>query len=112
MTAPADPRTNRQKQLAPVAAALLAGLLVLPASYAVLRAYDALFTREANPALVVWSARIAMFWRLSVGAYLAAMIAPLVHGAARANLALTLRALYALTFVVAALIAAQGILLP
>ncbi len=101
-----------RRQLAPLLAALVGALLVVPAAYAVLRAYDALFTAEANPATIVSQVRVAMFWRLAVGAYLAGMAAPLVYVAATRDLARTLKALNVAVLVVGALLFVQGTLLP
>jgi len=38
--------------------------------YAVIRVVQALFFPEADPALVVWSPRAAMFWRFWIGVYI------------------------------------------
>jgi hypothetical protein len=101
-----------RRQLAPLLAALVGAVLVVPTAYAALRGYDALFTAEANPATVVTSLRIAMYWRIAVGAYLGGMAAPLVHLAARRDLLRTLRALQVAVLVAGALLFAQGTLLP
>ncbi len=101
-----------RRQPAPLLAALLGALLVVPAAYALLRGYDALFSSEANPATVVTSLRIAMYWRLAVGAYVGGMAAPLVYLAARRDLFRTLRGLELGVLLVGALLLAQGTLLP
>jgi hypothetical protein len=101
-----------RKQLPSLVAAGVAALLSVPASYAVLRAYDVLFKNEPNPATIVWSAHIAMFWRLAVGGYIAGMVLPLGFVAARKDLARTLRALEVIAVVVAGMIGIQGLLLP
>jgi hypothetical protein len=88
------------------------GLLAIVAMYAFLRGYDVLFKREANPATIVWSARIAMFWRLGIGAYVAGPVALLAFLAARRNLPLTTRVTAVLVPAVGALIAIQGAFLP
>jgi hypothetical protein len=90
----------------------LSALLTIPATYALLRGFDVLFRSEANPATIVWSAKIAMFWRLGVGAYAAGMVAPLAFVAARANLQRTVRVVCGAAMVVAGLITFQGLLLP
>lgn len=84
----------------------------MPATYAVLRAYDVLFTVEANPATVIWSMRIAMYWRLGVGAYVAGLVAPLVFAGSRGRVEATLRAVGVAATVVAFAITLQGALLP
>jgi hypothetical protein len=101
-----------RKHVPLLTAVLVAGLLVIPATYAVLRGYDVLFKAEANPATVIWSNRIAMFWRLSIGGYFAGMVAFVVYLAARRNLARTIQTLDVLVLVVAAMITVQGLLLP
>jgi len=93
-------------------AALLGALLVVPAVYAAQRGYDALANAEANPATIVSSVRIAMYWRLAVGVYAGGMAAPLVYLAARRDLARTLCVLHAGLLVAGALLFAQGMLLP
>lgn len=100
------------KQLPALVATMLAAILSIPATYATLRAYDVLFRKEPNPATIVWSAHIAMFWRLGVGVYVAGMVAVLAYMAARANLARTVRVLGTTVVVVAAMIGLQGLLMP
>jgi hypothetical protein len=90
----------------------IAVLLGIPATYAALRAYDVLFQSEPDPATVAWSPHVAMFWRLAVGGYMAAMIAPVAYVAALRDLRRTVRALGALSIVVAAMIGVQGLALP
>lgn len=101
-----------RKHLPVVVATALAAILSMPATYAVLRAYDVLFKNEPNPATIVWSAHIAMFWRLAVGVYVAGMVVPVALMAARADLARTMRVLRTCVFVVAAMIGFQGLLMP
>jgi hypothetical protein len=93
-------------------ATVIAGLLSVPATYAVLRVFEVLFKSEPNPATIVWSAHIAMFWRLVVGGYVAGMMATLAYLAARRDLARTTRALCVSVFVVGAMIGIQGLLMP
>jgi hypothetical protein len=107
------PAGAMRKQLPFLVAAAIAVALAIPATYAAQRAVDVLFRGpEPNPATIVWSAHLAMFWRLAIGAYVAAMVAPLVYVAARRNLARTLRLLCACVLPVAILIGAQGLLMP
>jgi hypothetical protein len=102
-----------RKNLPYVVAALLAAVLLVPATYALLRGYDILVRPpEPNPATIVWSAHIAMYWRLGIGAYVAGMAAPFVYVAARADLARTLRVLARCVVPVALMIGAQGLLMP
>lgn len=103
---------NVAKHLPPTVAAVIGGVTSIPATYAVLRVYDVLFKSEPNPATVVWSAHIAMFWRLGVGAYVAGMVAPLVFVLAKRDLPRTMRGLYAFTLVAATMSAVQGAVFP
>jgi hypothetical protein len=101
-----------RKELPRLVAALLGALLVVPVAYALQRGYDALFTSEANPATIVTSVRIAMFWRLAVGVYTGGMVAPLVYLAARRDLVRTLRMLHVAVLVAGVLLLVQGLALP
>lgn len=101
-----------RKHLPLLALAAVNALLAIVATYALLRSYDVFFKAEPNPATIVWSAHIAMFWRLGVGVYVAGMVALIVLLAGRRNLALTTRITAALVPAVGALIAIQGALLP
>ena len=101
-----------RQRFPPIIATVLAAILSIPATYAVLRAYDVLFRKEPNPATIVWSAHIAMFWRLGVGVYVAGMVAVLAYMAARANLARTIRVLCTAVVVAAVMIGFQGLLMP
>ncbi len=101
-----------KKQLPVVAATAIAAILSIPATYALLRAYDVLFKKEPNPATIVWSAHIAMFWRLNIGVFVAGMVAFPAYMAARADLTRTLRVLYVCSLVVAAMIGFQGLFMP
>jgi hypothetical protein len=87
-------------------------MLSVPATYATLRTYEVVFKREPNPALVVWSPHIAMFWRLAVGGYVAGMVAVLAYMAAQRDLARVTRLLSASVLVVGAMIGLQGLLMP
>ena len=95
------------------AAVLVAAALAVPGTYAVLRTLQVLFGGpEPNPATIVWSPHIAMFWRLAIGAYVAGMASPLVYFAARKDLARTVRGLGVAATAVAVVALAQGLLLP
>jgi hypothetical protein len=87
-------------------------ILSVVATYAVLRAYDVLFKSEPNPATVIWSQHIAMFWRLGIGVYVAGMTCLLAYPMARRNLATATRVTAMLVPVVGAMIAIQGAFLP
>ncbi len=92
--------------------AVLFALLAVPATYAALRGYDVLFKNEPSPATVIWSAKIAMFWRLGVGLYVAGMVAPFGFLVARADMQRAVRVLTGGAVVVAAMITLQGLFLP
>jgi hypothetical protein len=103
----------RRKTSAVIAVTALGAALLVPATYAVLRTFDVLvLPPEPNPATIVWSAHIAMFWRLNIAAYVASMATPLLYMAADANLARTARVLSVSVLPVTAMIALQGFLLP
>jgi hypothetical protein len=91
---------------------VVAALLSVPATYALLRAYEVAFKTEPNPATIVWSPHIAMFWRLAVGGYVAGMVGALAYLAARSDLAKTTRVLSASVVVVGLMIGLQGLLMP
>ena len=91
---------------------LVNAVLAVIVTYAALRAYDVVFKSEPDPATVVPSAHIAMFWRLGVGFYVAGIVAMLVILLARANLAATTRVTAALVPIVGAMIAIQAAFLP
>jgi hypothetical protein len=93
-------------------ATVVAALLSVPATYAILRSYDVLFRQEPNPAKIVWSAHIAMFWRLAACGYVAGMVAMLAYMAASQDLGRVVRVLYVSVFVVGAMIGIQGLLMP
>lgn len=97
---------------APFVVAALAALVSIPATYALQRCIDVLFRSEPNPATVIWSARIAMFWRLGIGVYVAGMVAPMVLLAARSDLARTIRGVEIALGIAAVALALQGLLLP
>lgn len=93
-------------------ATVLAALISAPATYALLRAYEVLFRSEPNPATIVWTPHIAVFWRIGIATYVAGMVAPLAYLAARRDVARLLRVLYPSLLVAGALIAVQGVSMP
>jgi hypothetical protein len=93
-------------------ATVLAALISVPATYAFLRAYEVLAFAEPNPARIVWTAHIAVFWRVAIAAYVAGMVAPIAYLAARRDAAKVFRVLYASVFIAGAMIAIQGIFMP
>jgi hypothetical protein len=102
-----------RERLPVIAVTAFAAVLLVPATYAILRTFDVLvLPPEPNPATIVWSAHTAMFWRLNIAAYVAGMATPLLYIAADANLARTVRVLSGGVVAVAAAIAIQGLFLP
>lgn len=91
---------------------ILTGLISVPATYAFLRAYEVLAFTEPNPARIVWTPHIAVFWRIGIAAYVAGMVAPLAYLAARRDVAKVSRVLYPSLLVAGAMIAVQGIFMP
>lgn len=102
----------RAQPHAPTVVAALAAILTVPAVYAALRVLEVLFFREPDPARVVWSPHIALFWRLATAGYVAVLVAILAHLAARRDIGRTARVLCGAAPIVALLIAAQGLVLP
>lgn len=60
--------------------------------YAAVRVVQALLFPEPNPALVMWSTRIAMFWRIGVVVYASLLLVPMALRWARRDLAAACRA--------------------
>ncbi len=93
-------------------ATVIAALISVPATYALLRAYEFLFKSEPNPATIVWTPHIAVFWRMGIAAYVAGMVAPLAYLAARRDVSKLLRVLYPSLLIAGAMIAIQGAFMP
>jgi len=93
-------------------ATVVSALISVPATYALLRAYEVLFRSEPNPATIVWTPHIAVFWRIGIAAYVAGMVAPLAYLAACRDVARLLRVLYPSLLVAGAMIAIQGVFMP
>ncbi|MEO6572594.1 MAG: hypothetical protein ABIP89_02055 [Polyangiaceae bacterium] len=95
-----------------VALTAMNALLAIVATYALLRGYDVCFKSEPNPATIVWSAHIAMFWRLGIGLYVGGFAAMVVVLLGRRNFPRTVQVTAALVPAIGALIAIQGAFLP
>ncbi|GAC1571930.1 MAG: hypothetical protein NVS3B20_03810 [Polyangiales bacterium] len=80
--------------------------------YAAIRVVMFKIAPDPNPALVVASARVAMFWRLVVGAYVATLVTIPVYALARRDLGLVVRILSVAAPITAIAIVLQGILVP
>ena len=92
--------------------ALLAAIISIPASYAIQRIVDVLVHAQANPAITTPSANIAMFTRLTIGAYTAPVFGFIAYELARRDLGRALHGLYAVCVLVAVLAAGQGAFVP
>lgn len=72
-----SPSANRAPTL-PLATrsgiALAAASATIVLVYAGIRAVQAIFYPEPDPALVIWSSRAAMFWRFWIGLYIGGMV--------------------------------------
>ena len=90
----------------------MAAILTVVFSYAVIRVVQLKMVPEPNPALVTASAKIAMFWRLTLGAYAGALVGVGVHVLVRRHPDFAIRALGAFVLVAAGAIALQGIFVP
>lgn len=97
---------------AEAAATAALGLAMIVASYAVIRVIQARLFPEPPPALVVWSTRIGMFWRLGLSAYLALITAPLALRWARRDLEGACRAAAWLVPASGLLLGAQAVFFP
>ena len=95
-----------------LAVAAIAAIVTTCAAYAALRGYDVLAGTEPNPPTVTWSAKIAMFWRLAMGAYVAGMVAPAAYAMARRDEALAAKRVAVVAMVVAAGLTVQALVLP
>lgn len=95
--------------LATTTAGILAIQVIL---YAALRVTQWKLYTEPDPAMVIWSTRIAMFWRLGVCAYAGLMLLPLGLRWARRDLDAAARAVAWLIPASAVVIALQASLVP
>ena len=103
---------NKSAYARRVALSAVAAVLSTVATYALLRAHDVLFKPQQNPATMVATAHIPMFWRLGVGAYLGGAVALLVFFATAQRMSLVAKVVAAAFPIVAAAIAVQGLFLP
>jgi hypothetical protein len=95
-----------------VALAIVNALLTVIAIYAGLRTHEALFRVEPNPATVIWSAHVAVYWRIAIGAYVAVPVALFAAFCARRDRARVARVTSALVPIVASAIALQAAIFP
>jgi hypothetical protein len=99
------------RALVAIVTACLALLMVVVA-YAVLRLVQARLYPEPDPALVSWTTRIGLFWRLGLSVFIGVMLAPLGARWAGRDLAGALRGACWLAPLAALLIGAQALLVP
>lgn len=92
--------------------AAVVALLAVPLTYAIARAAQARFFVEPDPALVVWSTSVAMYWRVALGAYVGAISAAPAYSLARRRPDLAARSLRPLVVGVALVAGAQALLCP
>jgi hypothetical protein len=86
--------------------------LAIPFVYAVARLIQARIAPEPDPALVVWSTRIGMYWRIAIGGYAGALVAPMAYAWARRDLDGATGALVVAVPVTALAIALQAVFVP
>jgi hypothetical protein len=106
------PRRDAPRSVVALMVATAWGLIVAVGAYAVVRAIQAFIYPEPNPASVVWSAHSGYFWRMLTVSYAGGIAAFVAFVLARENLERPVRALAPSAVVVAALLAAQTVLLP
>lgn len=92
--------------------ATLAALLAIPLAYAIARVVQDRVAPEPDPALVIWSTRVGLYWRIAIGAYAGAIVAPLAYAWARRDVERASAALVVAAPVIALAIAAQGLFVP
>jgi len=80
--------------------------------YAALRAAQVAFTREANPATIVWTAHSGYVWRALIAGYAGGMAAIVAYVVARRDAERAARALPPVIVAAAGAIAAQAWLAP
>lgn len=94
------------------ALALAAGCATVALLYAGVRAFQLAFFDEPNPAMIIWSARAALFWRLLIGLYAAVPVAIGAWAAARTRPEATARWVVRGVLAAGVAILAQGLALP
>ena len=95
-----------------IALGAMTGCVVAVALYALVRGLQLMIFPEPNPATVIWSAHAGYFWRGWIVSYSGGMAALIAWKAAGRDPARVARVLVHGVVVAAALIFAQGILLP
>ncbi len=90
----------------------MAGCVVAVALYAIVRGLQLVIFPEPNPATVIWSAHAGYFWRAWIVSYSGGMAALIAWKAAGSDPERVARVLAGGVVVAAALIFAQGVLLP
>jgi hypothetical protein len=80
--------------------------------YGVLRVAQALLFKEADPALVIWSEHAGFFWRVLTVGYVGGMIGLVTWLLSARHAQRVARVLVKVVVIAAALLAAQGVLVP
>lgn len=92
--------------------ALAAASATIVLVYAGIRAVQAIFYPEPDPALVVWSSRAAMFWRFWIGLYIGGMVGFGAFALANRSPVQAAKWLVRVVVVAAISITLQGLFLP
>lgn len=95
-----------------IVVAVASAITAVPIAYAVMRGYDVLFKPQPNLAMVSSSTKIAMFWRIWIGMYIAPLVAIGAYEITRRDSSRGVRVLRALVVFAAVLITVQGLFLP
>ncbi len=105
------PTTAASRRVEASVAAILA-LASVTFLYAAVRVAQAILFPEPNPALIVWSTRIALFWRIGLVVYASLMLVPMALRWARRDLVGACRAAAWAIPVAAAALAFQSAVFP
>ena len=95
-----------------LAIAAIWGCTFAVGSYGALRALQYVLFPEANPATIVWSAHAGYFWRMLIVTYCGGMAAIVAFLVARSDVDRAVKGLLPALTVSAAILTAQGLLLP
>jgi hypothetical protein len=95
-----------------LALAVIAGATSAAALYAALRAFQAVWMPDPNPALVIWSEHAGYFWRAWTVAYAGGMVGFVTWAVAKKEPARVARVLARFVVIAAAMLAVQALLFP
>lgn len=111
MTA-APPDVTPERAVVRVALSLVAACSTAAALYAIMRVFQALVFPEPDPALIIWSEHAGFFWRSWTVGYVGGMVAFVTWLVSARHALRVARVLTAAVPASAALLAAQGVLVP